>query len=314
MVAVFLLGGYTQGWSDAPGLLLVVLIGLIAAYALWFALNAASANPRTWLRSVWAACGLTLILLPCDGSPEAMFLLPVAMVLWLGIVAGWALFLAKGLLHVVRRSAPRAWSPRPTISLPAALAWTGALSAALLLLQLWPGVVNGLTGGLPAYALTLGSLVLGWAWLLVEPAMFARLDPSPPRASRRQLLAKMLGMVLALVTAALLRSDKLYRSVFALWREDFERIAPTVPQQLQETVFWPEGEGRWIGPWHVDATAADPRGGVYFRTWHAQGFMDITSFGFVQRPNQEGTPFGDAGYWLHSVSGDWWVFAARLGW
>ncbi len=34
------------------------------------------------------------------------------------------------------------------------------------------------------------------------------------------------------------------------------------------------------------------------------------SYGFVYRPNPEGTPFGNAGYRYSYVVGDWYCFSA----
>jgi len=67
-----------------------------------------------------------------------------------------------------------------------------------------------------------------------------------------------------------------------------------------------------LGVYDVDRYAADPRGGVYFRThFGVDGIQpDITSSGFAYRPNPEGTPFGSAGYHYSQIDGDWYVFSA----
>ena len=64
---------------------------------------------------------------------------------------------------------------------------------------------------------------------------------------------------------------------------------------------------RRLGIYHVDRLAADPRGGVYFRTHTgADGIgPDTMSYGFAFRPNPVGTPFGRAGYGYSHLFGDW---------
>ncbi len=70
--------------------------------------------------------------------------------------------------------------------------------------------------------------------------------------------------------------------------------------------------GRWLGVYYVDRYAADPRGGVYFRTHAGPDGIgpDTMSYGFAYKPNPKGTPFGRAGYHLSHVTGNWYVFSA----
>jgi hypothetical protein len=69
---------------------------------------------------------------------------------------------------------------------------------------------------------------------------------------------------------------------------------------------------RRIGIYHVDQYAADPRGGVYFRTGSAADGLgpDTMSYGFAYRPNGEGTPFGRAAYLVRPLGGEWYWFQA----
>ena len=73
-----------------------------------------------------------------------------------------------------------------------------------------------------------------------------------------------------------------------------------------------EALGRFMGVYSVDRSAADPRGGVYFRTHAGPDGIgpDTMSYGFAFRPNREGTPFGKARYHLSHVVGDWYLFWA----
>jgi hypothetical protein len=70
--------------------------------------------------------------------------------------------------------------------------------------------------------------------------------------------------------------------------------------------------GRWLGAYYVDTYAADPRGGIYFRTHAgADGIgPDTMSYGFAFRPNPQGTPFGRASYRCARMVGDWYMFSA----
>ncbi len=98
------------------------------------------------------------------------------------------------------------------------------------------------------------------------------------------------------------------RVAFLLSRPAFERLVATAPANRYEG----EPLGRRLGLYDVDRYAADPRGGVYFRTHAGPDGIgpDTMSYGFVFRPNPEGTPFGKAGYGLSYMVGDWYCFSA----
>lgn len=42
--------------------------------------------------------------------------------------------------------------------------------------------------------------------------------------------------------------------------------------------------------------------------------LETTSWGFVHRPNQEGSPFGAAGYRLRRLGDGWYWFVADDDW
>ncbi|MEM8545904.1 MAG: hypothetical protein AAGF66_18150 [Cyanobacteria bacterium P01_H01_bin.119] len=52
--------------------------------------------------------------------------------------------------------------------------------------------------------------------------------------------------------------------------------------------------------------AADPHGGTYFETSKAGPFR--MSYGVAYQPNEEGSPFGDDGYTIEPLYGDWYRF------
>jgi hypothetical protein len=97
------------------------------------------------------------------------------------------------------------------------------------------------------------------------------------------------------------------RVAFHLSRPAFERHLVTAPDRYEG-----ESLGRRLGVYYVDRYAADPRGGVFFRTHAGPDGIgpDTMSYGFVLRPNREGTPFGKAGFELSHVFGDWYCFSA----
>jgi hypothetical protein len=126
-----------------------------------------------------------------------------------------------------------------------------------------------------------------------------------PARSLRGITASIAVLVvcLALVLTGLPR-----RIAFILSRTAFERYVATAPASGSGG----EPLGRLLGAYYVDSYAADPRGGVYFRTHSgADGIgPDTMSYGFAYRPNAQGTPFGRAGYRCSRVSGDWYEFSA----
>jgi len=86
------------------------------------------------------------------------------------------------------------------------------------------------------------------------------------------------------------------------------------PHVVKAPVSGGRGEplGRLLGVYYVDRYAADPRGGVYFRTHAgADGIgPDTMSYGFAYRPNAAGTPFGRARYKRFRIVGGWYGFSA----
>lgn len=71
-----------------------------------------------------------------------------------------------------------------------------------------------------------------------------------------------------------------------------------------------------LGWYEVNHYAVDPRGGHYFRVHQGGDGLgpDIMSYGFVYRPNSEGTPFGAAEYRGYHLDGDWYWFHASDDW
>jgi hypothetical protein len=173
------------------------------------------------------------------------------------------------------------------------------ISGVLVALSTCPGMLEQIPGrpvkiaGI-AIAVVAGLLAL---WHLFRPAR-----PNRPRRRTSALVV----LVAAIATPILLTAHAPRRVVFGNYRPQFEALlanAPppgdraTVNLNAELTIYW------------VDQWGTDTRGGTYFRTLTAAG-PDQRSFGFAYRPNAEGSPFGDAGYELQHLTGDWYSFAA----
>jgi hypothetical protein len=115
-----------------------------------------------------------------------------------------------------------------------------------------------------------------------------------------------------IVSFALILTGSPRRIAFRISGPAFQRHVATAPASAYEG----KGLGLWLGVYYVDRYAADPRGGVYFRTHAgADGIgPDTMSYGFAFRPNPKGTPFGRAGYRYSHVVGDWYSFSASNDW
>jgi hypothetical protein len=97
------------------------------------------------------------------------------------------------------------------------------------------------------------------------------------------------------------------RIVFSFYQDEFQALAAAEnlpPNRDRQQI------DRAIGPYHVDEYAADPEGGVYFRTATGPDGIgpDQFSYGFAYQPNNHQTPFGRSRYQLDHLFGDWFVF------
>ena len=102
------------------------------------------------------------------------------------------------------------------------------------------------------------------------------------------------------------------RVAFACSRSAFEALA----DQATESRVGGQPLDQWLGVFHVDRYAADPRGGVYFRVYQGGDGIgpDTLSSGFVHHPNRVGSPFGAARYATHPLGGGWYWFMASNDW
>ena len=171
----------------------------------------------------------------------------------------------------------------------------------LVILSLWPGFAGGcwIFLALPLIAL------LGLAWLLVAMIGYVRHRNAP---SLRQLAV---APILVCLTLALLVFYIPRRIAFLAHRGQFEKHVASVRANG-----YPTERPGWVGIYHVDMCATDPRGGVYFRTGTGPDGIgpDTVSYGFVYRPNRTGSPFGASGYLVRRLSGEWYWFEASDDW
>jgi len=145
--------------------------------------------------------------------------------------------------------------------------------------------------------------VLGLVWMRVVIIAWRR--------RQRMGLVALVVPLLVVGTCGMLKLYISRRVAFAFCRAEFERrlAAPPAGAHLADL-------RQRIRPFFVDSWAADPRGGVFFRTGTGYDGIgpDTVSSGFVHRPNMHGTPFGAAGYRLEHLQGDWYWFRASDDW
>jgi hypothetical protein len=175
----------------------------------------------------------------------------------------------------------------------------------LLSLAVWPGILEDAIFEIPFFCLSL-PLLGCWFFLLVGLALRDLAWKPAPSTKRRQWglwsAAVMFG------TMALLWFHVPQRLVFALCCSELRGLVDATPVDAIRS----KELGRQIGPYWVDRYGTDRRGGVYFRTHTGPDGIgpDQMSYGFAFQPNDQGTPFGNAGYRCRHLFGDWYVFAA----
>lgn len=176
-------------------------------------------------------------------------------------------------------------------------AFTAVGAAVLFVMSIWPGYAGGCV-----FLIVLPLIAsLGLAWLIVVAKSWPRPgEPSKLPALRWVILTPLL----VCFTYGSLRLYVPRRIVFRTVQSQFVRHITGAPTSASGGVKF----DRWLGPYRVDEYAADPRGGVYFRTGTGRDGIgpDRMSYGFVYQPNRKGSPFGAARYMLRPTGGDGW--------
>jgi hypothetical protein len=181
-------------------------------------------------------------------------------------------------------------------------------SGSLIVFSLWPGAMKDILFSLFLGCLMLPLLGLGVLGLLgmalVELLVPSRTIRKPPKW----------GLVAAGImcgTGALLAYHFPVRVAFTFARPTLEPLVESVLKNPGK-----QPVDLLAGIYHIDCQAADPRGGVYFRTRKGPDGIgpDEMSYGFAFRPNSEGSPFGNADYQLAHLFGDWYEFSASNDW
>jgi hypothetical protein len=170
------------------------------------------------------------------------------------------------------------------------------LSGVLLSLSAFPGVLEQIPSPI--------GLVVGGGCALVAAALAVR-HLFRAGAQRRRTSAAVV-LVLAVLTPILLLTNVPRRAAFKKYRGEFEKLLEQAPAPGNRAVVGLNADLQlyWVDQWGTDA-----RGGTYFRTLAGSG-PGGASFGFVHRPNPDGSPFGGHEYKLQHLTGDWYSFAA----
>jgi len=169
----------------------------------------------------------------------------------------------------------------------------------LLILSIYPGFVSRwfIILALPL----IGALGLAWCIILIRAASGKR-PPIPP-------LEILFAPIVVCLTFALLRYYIPRRIVFRAHQSAFERSLASAPAPGKLAPL-----NKWLGLYHVDSIAADPRGGIYFRTSTSADMIDTYSYVFASSPNDEGSTFGNAYYVIRPITRDWYWFQTNNDW
>lgn len=178
--------------------------------------------------------------------------------------------------------------------------------AALLTLAIWPGLIGDVVFGLPFFLLSLPALGC-WFLMLVCLGYWDLI-----RRARDRPRWGLWSAAVMFITLALLWMHVPQRVVFAFCASRLKPFVNDVPAGRNFEMGGPIHSG----PYRIDEYAGDERGGVFFRTRTGPDGIgpDTMSYGFVYNPNREGTPFGNAHYYLDHLFGDWYSFAASDDW
>lgn len=177
------------------------------------------------------------------------------------------------------------------------------LCAVSLAISVYPGALQTLQ-----ILLLLLSCMVAPVWIGLLVFTIIRSKRRADQATSTTPWTRITATALILVVAyAALKFYVPRRLVFPFNRSDFAAHVTHAP----ESDFGGEPLDQWLGIYHVDEYAKDPRGGVYFRTGTNWSLFNTVSWGFVYQPNSQGSPFGDNDYVIRSLGGGWYWFTAN---
>ena len=177
-----------------------------------------------------------------------------------------------------------------------------AITSLLLPLSVYPGLPSELTFlGLIFSPFWMPAAFIS-IWVFVDMAQQFPDLLGPPTGRRRW---RSIAALVLVLNCCLLWFGAPRQLAFLHARSAFEGSMAAAPSGCERF-------DRCLGVYHVDRFAADPRGGIYFRTRSGpDGFYaGMMSYGFSHMPNHVGSPFGDEKYTLSHVGGDWYAFQA----
>ncbi len=177
------------------------------------------------------------------------------------------------------------------------------ICAIVLLLALWPGCVQSRIGDATAITIFLWfPLLLGLSIYTIYD--FFRAFRSGWQKVKLKLIRFALALAITFLTIVLILGDIPQRVAFLPTISSFEQYLEEYSHQDSTSMTF----NKRLGIWKVDQYIKDLRGGSYFRIGTADKIFCKVSYGFVYKPNKEGTPFGNTLYKLGQITKDWFYF------
>jgi hypothetical protein len=176
------------------------------------------------------------------------------------------------------------------------------LSVILPIISLWPGSL---------FELFWWIILAGIIWIpllimagIILIVLLIRLYIKSPKAVINPIIYMAISLIAMLATILFIRFHVPLRVAFYITQSSFENYI----SREKETNLTSNPITR-IGIWYVDMIEIDRRGGYYFRIGNNSYGPDIISYGFVHKPNNEGSPFGNAEYNLSRFNKEWYFFS-----
>jgi hypothetical protein len=182
---------------------------------------------------------------------------------------------------------------------------TAVICVAALAISIYPGWLNDLL----FVALLLGVFAVPIILIVLAVVAFKQYRRGKLQSERIPWKSVAITFAMLFITYAALRYYVPRRIAFAFCRTTFQQIVDN--GVVDNQVF-----NRRIGPYGVDESMVDVRGGEYFRVYSGADGLgpDFMSYGFCNNPNDEGSPFGAAHHRTFRLGNDWYWFRASDDW